>query len=146
MAKYLILLAFLIGCGPSKIPNQDKAIDLVWYGVFQELESPPEIHWIEDLNCHDMEGYFEGRGPGVVADSGLCVAGAYWSEWNWIDLAHYSDLFSEMAFTHELLHAHLKRLFGNGDGAHTRPEWGGSQGRAPDLWDFGQETLIVNAL
>jgi hypothetical protein len=146
MSKYWILLLFLVGCGNVALPNQDKAIQLVWHEVFQEADSPPDIYWVETLNCHDMEGYFQGRAPTAVVESGKCVAGAYWPDWNWIDLAHNSDVFSETAFTHELLHAHLRHLFGSGDGEHSRPEWGTSQGRTPDIWDFGQETLIVNAL
>lgn len=129
-----------------RLPNQDKAIELVWHSVYQETDNPPEIHWVENLNCYDMRGYFEGRSPTAVADSGKCVAGTYWSDWNWIDLAHHSDVFSETAFSHELLHAHLKHLSGSGDGGHTRPEWGTSQGRESDIWDFAQEILTANAL
>ena len=146
MAKCLILLAFLFGCSNATIPNQDKALQLVWYGVYQETDDPPDIYWVEKLNCFDMKGYYRGGAPTAVVDSGQCVGGAYWSDWQWIDLAHNSDVFSETAFSHELLHAHLKRLLGNGNGEHTLPEWGSSQGKPENLWDFAQQTLIANGL
>ena len=144
--RCFLLAALLIGCGNAKLPNQDQAIRSVWYEVYQETDDPPAIYWVDTLNCHNQEAYYQGRIPGSVSNSGLCIAGAYWSFQHWIDLAHNSDIFSETAFSHELLHAHLYHLNGSGDGGHTLPEWGSSQGKPANLWDYAQETLIANGL
>jgi hypothetical protein len=150
MAKYTILFVFLMGCTnlvPSApLPNQGKAVGLVWTDVYQEKNDAPSINWIETLNCHDMDGYYKGEYPTAIADSGRCIGGAYWGYENWIDLAHNSNVFSETSISHELLHAHLEHLYGDGDGGHIRPEWGGSQGRPENLWDYAQQTLVANEL
>ena len=85
---------------PAPRPNQGKALDIVWHGIYGVPQEPPHITWMlqKHLDCADGTSWVSVR-------TGECVAGQTTSGVEiavaWPDGCRYSTT----AFAHELLHA-----------------------------------------
>jgi hypothetical protein len=119
--KIILVLLFLAGCtGYEKKPNQDRAVSIVWNGMYGETRDPPQIEWREDF-CNPKYPDIAG-----VSYEGVCYAGLtfdyYLSMVAWRGNFSGYGLPRGMAFSHELLHAH-QALDGIYDPNHLLPVW-----------------------
>jgi hypothetical protein len=119
--RWLVFALALCSCtgpdgDPTPRPDQDRAVELVWNGVFGMGHlAAPTIRWVnaDELDCQHDTGWSEGSrcvyGVGWgTAESGHAVLIA-WPE---------GGRFSTTAFAHELLH----RAIG-GDPDHLTHHW-----------------------
>lgn len=119
---FLACAAFL-GCGDNMAPgpdyrpqpNQEQAIDLVWYGVYGKNFEPPLIDWVhgDRLDC-----------PGGISFSinGVCAFGYFDPSVFEVAVAVApSGLLSDGSLAHELCHAKAWAETGNLDPDHVGP-------------------------
>lgn len=148
----LFVLAGCCGSGDATpMPDQDKALHLVWDDIYEARAHTPTLYWVhqKDLNCYPVDGVFMGfyRGDEPYA-SGVhqhdhCVGGVTWSPCfeSWIaapDVLFKGASFDyhDGAFAHELYHSVLwLRNYKDGDGGHTEAGWqpGGIVDQANDF-------------
>jgi len=111
---FLSILLALSACDPyAVIPNQDRALDLVWNHIYSAQKyTPPQVEWIvgDRLVCADGAGFYYSYGD----KKDICVGGLYWPSQNLAQIAHYPDndsfKFSGSSFSHEHWHAYLDRI------------------------------------
>ncbi len=138
MVRFLVALwfsALLQACAPPdfpQLPNQTLASDLVWKVAYgEQINDPPRIQWIfqEKLNCGQstagqFRGFFVDNHYGDLPDSGTCVGGATWDQYNVSQIAWYDGAtFSTTSIAHEYYHMDRLYMTGDPDGTHSGPGW-----------------------
>lgn len=112
----LLLLGLAAGCAPSgsfaRIPNQDRAEQVVWRDLYGMLDdAPPAVEWVD--GCWGSDGL---------------TCGFTWIGWK-IQVALHADYLPEDApislttYAHELMHYATYLRTGDVDAYHWRGDW-----------------------
>ena len=108
--------SLFVSPGFPKVPDQDRALQIVWYGVYRMTTPPPFIRWELSVGngttpgqclsntCHEGRGFWDGS---------RCYAGYYEPNGDYIRCAMApTQRISATAFSHELRHAYIARIYG----------------------------------
>jgi hypothetical protein len=101
----------LVGCAEGDFtpkPGQERAIQLVWHGLFGRSEVPPPIEWV---HAPDVDGY---RGRTWPAWKIQVADGTFGDDLQPICLT---------SFAHELMHYSEWLRTGDADPLHFRGNW-----------------------
>lgn len=101
-------------------PNTTLALDLVWRQVYGENGDHPPIFWVAVGDCSDQTKFWVPSAEKCLVGDYLAVAGF---EKIWVMLDSNPKI-QWKTYAHELMHAHLFRMYDNGDPGHQRDEWG----------------------
>jgi hypothetical protein len=127
---FLVVAAWLPGCYDTyRVPEQERLIQIVWYGVYGNTREPPVIQWRRQnsLNCQSTGptqnnvGFFVDKWyGGPVSD--YCVVGAYWPSLCMAQIALPDGVpYHQGAFAHEMWHATLDARGLDSDPYHKDP-------------------------
>lgn len=128
MNRLSVTLLLLAGCHHdySKIPDQDRAVNIVWCETYHatSVAKAPPIEWIypPNLTCHRGEGFYREAYEGGPLTS-QCVTGVYTDPpFDYIKLSLWDGAkFSNTGLSHELYHAYLLYTTGDSDESHKTP-------------------------
>jgi hypothetical protein len=152
--RWIYGLILAAGCGYSALPDQDKAMDIIWRQTFNETFEPNSIEWItqKDLDCApDIHGknraFYRWRWYGDVSKSDHCVGGVTWPDWGLSQVAIADgETFSNTALAHELWHGRMLDVTGDGDPKHLDPGFGIGFGFGYGAVDLAQDNLRKEGL
>ena len=101
----------------NKLPNQDKAVDLIWRSYYGQTVYPPAIEWRTDRCGDRMDKY-------AAVYQNMCYGGLFlfWEDHILVAQSNDGKIWNS-ALPHELMHA--KQWNDNKvlDYEHTSPEW-----------------------
>jgi hypothetical protein len=154
--KPIILLAVLLSActlpfdpppHPAR-PDQEQAVAIVWAATYEADRSPPVIEWLKQsaMNClpdadGNFVGFFEPTYYGSDQHTDRCLAGITWEGINFIQLARSGYTFDQTSLAHELFHAYLYDMTGDGDNQHLNPGFGPAYGHAYGIVDRANDAL-----
>lgn len=141
----LLALVFALTACTDTIPRQDEAVNLVW-DFFGGHRKPPAVSWKSGaaLDCGRFaKGFYRARTALEVAVNAprQCVLGVFWQNEYVAQVARPADFtFGNSALAHELRHAYVYDMTGDGDPNHDDP--GFRDGGAVDQADALLNTWI----
>jgi hypothetical protein len=126
MKTILTSLVLLTACTP--LPPITPAEKIIWIDTYKADQFYlPQIEWTKGVDCPYKTGTnailmscgYEGAG---CSNGVQCDAGLFYGQVN-VAYVVTSTSLHESALAHEMLHSHLLQSTGDGDAAHSRPEW-----------------------
>lgn len=130
----VLLMTGCVGGSFDPLPGQDKAIEVVWHGLYGETGEPPPIEWFAGTGSlpgtTDIAGLaLAGWKIQVAIESATCVTGEHGEE-------SFDCSIGSSELAHELMHAHTYNRTGDIDALHWRGDWRLSDVTAKiALWD-----------
>lgn len=107
-------------CGPqgdpTPVPQQARAVAMIWRDLFAQVKAPPPIYWRRD-SCGAANGAYAPLPWCSFDDDGTPVDGLFVPYYVEVGAPWGTGTIADTALPHELLHAAI------GDPDHTLPQW-----------------------